>query len=133
MNLLPMLRIQFLILVCVAVCLPFGSVAQAKSDITTVIPESELIGAQTFYGEIRTEGVLAVQAASEELSKYGLKLADFASVGVFEAGTSFHVTFSMREIGATYFGSPGLQRPILVRVDRKDFKVLGSYQYFNHT
>lgn len=115
----------FLVVAMLAVSSPVLS----DDEIHKFIPKSELLGAQAARGELTTEALQAAESALSELRKRKLNLTDFRSVAVQEAGSSFHVLFSNRELGSTVTGSPGEPRPVIVRVNRKSFKVLGSYQY----
>jgi hypothetical protein len=100
----------------------------AAEDITKVFPESELIDAQISQGEISTAGYSAITAAAEALPDLNLRVIDFKSVSVMEAGASYYVLFSNRALYATYSGSPGTPRPIMVRVSKQGFRVLGLHK-----
>jgi hypothetical protein len=102
----------------------------AQSNISDVIPESELLEQGVGQGQITTGALAAIEAADYELAqKWNLRSGDFVSISVRQVLGNFHVVFSNRELSATYFGSPGDPRPVIIRVDGTTYKVLGSYQY----
>ena len=104
----------------------------AAENLLDVFPESELTGPQTSQGGMSVTGLLAVQAALVEMQRRGINANEYVSVTVNEAGASYHVLFSRRPLNSDVFGSPGLPRPIIIRVRKSDFAVLGSFVYTTH-
>ena len=105
-------------------------VAAAKEKITDVFPESELVGIQYSQGGMTIPGFLATQSALEEIERRKLPLASYSAVTVQEAGSTFHVSFSQIPLNSGFTGyPPGYPPPLLVRVDKSSYKVLGSYLY----
>lgn len=104
--------------------------AIAKQRVTDVVPVEELTGQSLDNGQVTISGFMAAQVALRELTeKWKIAPQDYETVSVRDVGTSYHVLFTTAELHATYFGSPRLPSPILFRVDKKSFQILGYYQY----